>query len=62
MLILQIAGGVLLGLLALGLLSVLRKAVDRVSCRITTGFDLHRNPRTQADWRILQLSTDQDFD
>jgi hypothetical protein len=57
MFILQIVGGVFLGLLALGLLSVVGEVVDGVSNILTTGLNLRRNLRMQADWRILASPT-----
>ena len=52
----QIVFGIVLGLSALRLFSVLRRLVDSVYGRITTGFDLDKGTRTRLDWRFLRDS------
>jgi len=52
--VLEITGGILLALLALGLLSVLGKILDGASSQITNGFELRRTRLMHSDWRALQ--------
>ena len=61
MLILQIMGGMIFGLLLLGLLSALRNVLESASSRGSTGIDLRRHRRLHTDWRVLEsLSGEQD--
>jgi len=50
----QIVVGIVLGLSVLRLFSILRRLVDSVYGRITTGFDLQKGSRTRLDWRIMR--------
>ena len=54
MLILEILGGMVIGLLLLGLLSALRNVVDSVSSRASTGIDLRSHRRMNTDWRVIE--------
>jgi hypothetical protein len=54
MLILQIVGAILVGLLVLGLLSALRAVLESASSRASTGFDLRKNRRLNTDWRVIE--------